>query len=330
MADLKEQTDMPDATSPLFDLPSPEPGKRCPAGGIYRITGPGKVYIGSSEDIPFRWKRHRALLRAGRHHNNVLQRAWGKCGADAFTFEVVERIEFAGELVPAEQRHLDAAVAAGLVYNLALDVVSPGRGRVHTLESRLKMSVAIKASMTPENLAAKAERVRGENNPGGKLTEAIVREICNRLVAGDHPQDLGGEFDVTEFTVYQIRSGKIWKHVTTPELVAAMMAVEQKVWDKRVLTDADRERGRALGLANRGREVTEETRAKLAVHSKGESNPKAKLTETKVSHIKWLLAHGSRNKDLAAAYEVGLNTISRIKSGESWGYVQPAEPPLTT
>jgi hypothetical protein len=324
-----EQTDMDDATSPLFSWPQ-APAKACPDGGIYRISGPGgKVYIGSSEDVPFRWNRHQTLLRAGRHHNNILQRAWDKHGEDAFTFEVVERVGLVADLVPAEQRHLDAAVAAGPVYNLALDVAMPARGLVHTPESRLKMSESIKASMTPERLAAKAERVRGESNPGGKLTEAAVREVCGRLVAGEHPQDLGAEYGVTEFTIYQIRCGRIWTHVATPEMVAAMMAVRQNGWDKRTVTDEHRERLRALGRANEGREVTEETRAKLAEHSRGELNPKAKLTEAKVAEIKGLLARGVPGKELAARFGVGANTISRIKTGESWGYVQPA-PPLTT
>lgn len=320
---------MDDATSPLFVLPQ-EPAKVCRDGGIYRITGPtGAIYIGSSEDIPFRWKRHRTTLRAGRHHNYRLQADWLAYGETAFTFEVVEKIRLTSSLVPTEQAYLDVAAAAGPVYNLALDVSSPARGMVHTPAARLKMSIAIKASMTPERLAAKAERVRGENNPGGKLTEVIVQEICNRLVGGAHPQDLGAEFDVTEFTVYQIRSGKIWKHVTTPELVAAMMAVEQKVWDKRVVTEADRERGRALGQANRGREVTEETRAKLAVHSRGEGNPKAKLNEAKVAQIKRLLDDDVHPRDIAPQFGVGQSTVYRIKTGESWGYVQPAPPHIT-
>lgn len=183
--------------------------------------------------------------------------------------------------------------------------------------------------MTPERLAAKAERMRGELNPRGKLAEVVVRAICERLIRGEHPQDLGTEFGVSEFLVYQIRSGKIWTHVTTPEMVAAMMATEQKVWDRRVVTQADRERGRALGLANKGREVSEETRAKLAVHSRGESNPKAKLTETKAAQIKRLLADEVHPRDIAAQFGVGESTVRRIKTGESWGYVQPA-PPLTT
>lgn len=329
MADLRKQTDMPDATSPLFDLPSPDPGKPCPEGGIYRITGPEAIYIGSSDVIPRRFRQHRMLLRNGYHHNYRLQAAWDEHGEDAFTFEVIEQIAYEGQLTPAEQRHLDTAVAAGPVYNLALDVSTPMRGLVHTLESRLKMSVSIKASMTPARLAAMSERVRGESNPGGKLTEVIVRAICDRLVAGDHPQDLGAEFDVTEFTVYQIRCGKIWTHVTTPELVAAMMCVRQNGWDKRTVTDEHRERLRALGLANKGRDVTEETRAKLAVHSRGERNPKAKLNEAKVAQIKRLLDDDVHPREIAPQFGVGQSTVYRIKTGESWGYVQPA-PPLIT
>ena len=320
---------MPDATCPLFDLPSPEPGKSCPEGGIYRITGPEAVYIGSSDVLTRRLRKHKTLLRTGSHHNYRLQAAWNLHGEDAFTFEVIERVGLVDDLIPAEQRHLDAAVAAGPVYNLALDVSTPARGLVHTLESRLKMSESIRASMTPEALAAKAERVRGESNPGSKLTEDGARGICQRLLAGGHPGEVAVEFAVSERTVYLLRAGRIWTHVTTPEMVAAMMAVRQNGWDKRTVTEGLREHGRALGLANKGRPNSAYAREVNSKKSRGEGNPKAKLTEAKVAEIKWLLGDGSRNKDLAAAYEVGLNTIYRIKSGESWGYVQPA-PPLTT
>lgn len=122
--------------------------------GVYLITDPDRVYVDSSDDIPRRWKTHRSLLRGGRHHNYRLQAAWDEHGEAAFTFEAIEPVEDANGLIPAEQRHLNAALAAGPVYNLALDVTSPARGLTQTAEARIKMSVAIKASLTPQARAS--------------------------------------------------------------------------------------------------------------------------------------------------------------------------------
>jgi hypothetical protein len=297
--------------------------------GIYRITGPGRVYVGSSDNIPRRWKTHRAQLRGNRHHNYRLQAAWNEHGEAAFSWEVVQVVADIAGLVTAEQSSLDAAMRSGPVYNLALDVRTPAYGLVHTTESRLKMSAAARAALTPELLAGRSKRMQGSGNPGSKLTEPIVLDICQRLMAGGHPVEVAVEFEVNESTVYQIRSGRIWTHIVTPQAVGTMMAVRQNGWDKRTVTDQHRERFSAVGRANKGRPNSALCREVNSRRSRGEGNPKAKLTEAKVAEIKWLLADGARNKDLAASYGVSLNTIHRIKSGESWAHVQPA-PPLTT
>src|ERR1019366_5438149 len=194
----------------------------------------------------------------------------------------------------------------------------------HTAESRLKMSTAIKASMTPERVAATRERVSGDQNPGAKLMDALVVDICQRLMAGGHPAEVATEFGVTESLVYQIRRGRIWTHIVTPETVATMMATRQSGWAKREITQEMRDRFRAVGQANKGRSLSPSTRAKPARHSRGEGNPKAKVTETQVAQIKGLLAAGARCKDVGPVFGISANTVSRIKNGESWPQVAAA------
>ena len=55
--------------------------------GVYAITNTlsGKRYIGSSKNIKTRLRKHYAALRRGAHHSIVLQRAWDKYGAEAFS-----------------------------------------------------------------------------------------------------------------------------------------------------------------------------------------------------------------------------------------------------
>jgi GIY-YIG catalytic domain len=292
--------------------------------GVYRITGPDRVYIGSSDDIPRRWKSHRSQLRGSRHHNYRLQAAWNEYGEAAFAFIVIEEVSAPTDLIAAEQHHLNAALVAGPVYNLALDVRTPARGLVHTPESRLKMSSATKASMTPERLAEMRERVSGDHNPSAKITEAVVVDICQQLMAGGHPAKIAAEFQVTESLVYQIRRGQIWTHIVTPQTVATMMAIRQDSWAKREVTQEMRDRFRAVGQANKGRSPSPAAREKLAMRSRGEGNPKAKLTEAQVAQIKGLLAAGVRCKDVGPVFGATANTVSRIKKGESWTYVDAA------
>jgi group I intron endonuclease len=68
------------------------------SSGVYKIlcVPTGKVYVGSSINVAYRWQVHRAALRHNRHFNPYLQHAWNKYGEAAFTIEVVE-------IVPVEK-----------------------------------------------------------------------------------------------------------------------------------------------------------------------------------------------------------------------------------
>lgn len=51
---------------------------------------------------------------------------------------------------------------------------------------------------------------------------------------------------------------------------------------------------------------------------KGESHPRAKLTQAQVDEIRVLLAQGVRNTEIAKLFGVAQNNISRIKTGAQW------------
>lgn len=299
-----------------------------PAGtmGIYTITciPDDRVYVGSSDNIRRRWVKHRSLLRGGQHHNYLLQAAWTALGEGSFVFAMAEVITDVDLIIPAEQRHLDAAKRAGETFNLATDIVNPGRGRVHSEVARRKMSDSIRASLTPERRQAKSKRVRGEQNPSGKLTEAVVLDVVRRLLAGEHPAEVGALLGVTEATIYQIRSGRLWASVVTPEQVAAMMAIRQNGWKKRVVTDEHRARFSEVGRSNKGKSPSAERREQVSRQSRGDGNPKAKLTADQIPEIRRLIAACTCYRDLgpiAAKFGVSVNAIHRIKTGEAWTHV---------
>lgn len=63
--------------------------------GVYKITNiaNGKLYVGSSKDIEYRWRQHKDELNRGVHGNSHLQRAWNKYGENSFKFEIIEKCE---------------------------------------------------------------------------------------------------------------------------------------------------------------------------------------------------------------------------------------------
>lgn len=62
--------------------------------GVYQIRNEqsGKTFVGSHMNVPGKLNSHRFTLTHGSHINKELQRDWNTCGADAFSFEVLETI----------------------------------------------------------------------------------------------------------------------------------------------------------------------------------------------------------------------------------------------
>lgn len=62
--------------------------------GVYQIknTVTGKLFIGSSLDLPGKFNGNRFQLNVKSHRNPQLQADWNLYGENAFTFEVLESI----------------------------------------------------------------------------------------------------------------------------------------------------------------------------------------------------------------------------------------------
>jgi group I intron endonuclease len=170
-------------------------------GGIYAIrnTVNGKLYIGSAGNIERRFSQHRYSLKQGEHHTKALQNAWLKYGAEAFVFEVIERVSDCSQLVKIEQQWIDrlgSVVPGG--YNIrpiaescrgikhSAEVVEANRlrqlGRKASAETRAKMSEARKGREVSEETRQKIRK----SNAGKKFgpqTEA-KRAATSKAMTG--------------------------------------------------------------------------------------------------------------------------------------------------
>lgn len=63
--------------------------------GVFQVrnTESGKVYVGTSRDLPSMLNRQRAQLRLGAHPDRGLQADWKALGDTAFTFDILDTIE---------------------------------------------------------------------------------------------------------------------------------------------------------------------------------------------------------------------------------------------
>jgi hypothetical protein len=66
-----------------------------PAAGVYAIRNlaNGRLLVGSSSNPEGALHRHRFELQLGGHRDRLLQQDWSQQGADAFAFEVIDRLK---------------------------------------------------------------------------------------------------------------------------------------------------------------------------------------------------------------------------------------------
>jgi group I intron endonuclease len=136
----------------------------------------GHIYVGSSQDIPKRWAKHRTQLAKGTHCNVHLLNAYRLYGADAFVYKVLLYCS-SEHLVMFEQK------AFGLLgpgdYNMK-PVAGSNRGFKHSKESRARMSLARKGLPSARKGQAITEEHRlriSENRKGIEVSEAARQRM---------------------------------------------------------------------------------------------------------------------------------------------------------
>jgi hypothetical protein len=150
--------------------------------GIYLISSAqaNVYYVGQSSDIDVRWRAHRHALR-GRSKgriNKLLKRSWDKYGESAFSFSILEECD-KEQLTAREQHWIDhfRDLHGSRVANTESPCDSPMRGRTHTAEARMKISIA----HTGRRNSANSQRMQ-KDNPAKRLDvrpkiSASVRKV---------------------------------------------------------------------------------------------------------------------------------------------------------
>jgi group I intron endonuclease len=131
--------------------------------GIYAIvnTRSGGFYLGSSVDVPGRFRGHRHDLNGRGHRNTPLQRAWKKYGPAAFDFIWLAEISPA-DLHATEQRLLDRLAPLERCYNISRDATAPHRGKKLSTERRAEISANLRGRHpTPETTARRLASRKG-------------------------------------------------------------------------------------------------------------------------------------------------------------------------
>lgn len=135
--------------------------------GVYKITNiiTSDFYIGSANNIKYRFSQHRRTLSNNTHRNRHLQRAWNKYGGQAFEFSVILLCDVDDKLY-YEQVLLNALKPA---YNISTCAEAVFQGRHHTKETKRKMSEAHKGALNHNfgtHLSEEAKRNLSEINKG--------------------------------------------------------------------------------------------------------------------------------------------------------------------
>ncbi len=153
--------------------------------GVYAIknTQNGKVYVGSAQDIAYRWRKHKERLVTGRHINPHLQASWNEYGGDSFVISTLEVVDNIDNLLTREQYWIDTLYACDRSkgYNIALHAGAPMRGRKASEETRQKSALVWKGRKhTPETIEKMRQVHKGKQYClGRKLSEkhrAILAE----------------------------------------------------------------------------------------------------------------------------------------------------------
>jgi group I intron endonuclease len=263
--------------------------------GVYCIFNAksGKSYIGSAKNIEYRWRKHREMLRRGKHHSLKLQNSWNKHGETPWHWLVVE--ECPKELLLEREDHyitlLDVfkggynmSGKAGKV-ELSEDgrkrIGEANRNRVCTQATRDKLSAALSGKpawnkgVKHTDEAKKNMSIAGKGKPKSPEHRAKLAAHCRRLAALRHKLKL-------------LKQPYQWPEERRKKLSEATSLRNATGWQK------DPEIRKKNSEGQLGRKLSEETKKKISLANIGRKLP-GRTEEQKRNYSKAALyAHAKK------------------------------------
>lgn len=245
--------------------------------GVYEIlnTSNGKRYVGSAVSLPRRWLEHRSLLRKGKHHSRILQRAWGKYGEQAFEFSPL-LVCAKTDLIFYEQRAMDTLRPE---YNIA-PTAGNCLGVKHSAETRARMSAANKGKKLPPEVVEKIAAA----NIGKKRSSEFKTAQSARATGRTHS-------DETKAKLSAINSGKAIPAATKEKISEALKGVGKP--------PRSAEHSAKISAATKGKPKgpkSEETKAKMRAAAKLRDNSYLQNPEIRRKRSEALKAHNAKRR----------------------------------
>lgn len=179
--------------------------------GIYEISINGMKYIGKDSDINIsrRYKQHMCSLKANKHYNKHLQRAFNKYGEVEYNVLMEFSDIDAATLNKVEMFYIDLFDTMNNGFNQTIggDGV---KGRKASKEETARM---IKTKLDGFSKGIYIKTI-GETNGMSKLTEQKVKEIVLEFYKGKKSHtDIAMEWNVDRATIGSIYTGVRWGYL---------------------------------------------------------------------------------------------------------------------
>lgn len=175
-------------------------------GGVYELINEktGELYIGESFNLLRRYAQHEEQLRANKHFNNQMQRAWNRSKPEEWVIRSLiheEDLSYRKELEANEiAKHWGAPYLLNNVKGKNLGIVHSDRGDIlkrnaeakafikatpppcPTVQTPLELSKGDKIMLNTSNKIVQVEKVRGNGKVRVRFDNGIYSEITRDMI----------------------------------------------------------------------------------------------------------------------------------------------------